>query len=137
MSSNAKNLVNNQGNLTHFVCRQVRFFRIQSTLCNALLPDLDESPGYVDTELTLIDTKCKCLSFADKISDVSTVTIAPIAKQSVGMDQWTLSHTTAKAIYKLDEQRHGNEGQLKVVQFVNLCITDADVLSVVLKQLLL
>jgi hypothetical protein len=48
--SDAKNLVSNQGNLTHFVCRQVSFFRIQSTLCNALLPDLDESPGYVDTD---------------------------------------------------------------------------------------
>jgi O-acetyl-ADP-ribose deacetylase (regulator of RNase III)/transposase InsO family protein len=106
-------------------------------IVHALLPDLDESPDYVDIESTLIDTICKCLSYVDKMTDVSTVTIAPIAKQSVGMDQWTLSHAMAKAICKFDEQTHGNEGQLKVVQFVNLCITDADVLCVVLKQLLL
>jgi hypothetical protein len=49
-------------------------------IVHALLPDLDESPGYVDTKSTLIDTICKFLSFADKMSDVSTVSIAPIAK---------------------------------------------------------
>jgi hypothetical protein len=37
----------------------------------------------------------------------------------------------------LTSKRMVMEGQLKVVQFVNLCITDADVLSVVLRQLLL
>jgi O-acetyl-ADP-ribose deacetylase (regulator of RNase III) len=79
-------------------------------IVHALLPDLDKSPGYVGTASTLIDTICKCLSFADKMSDVFTVTIAPIAKQSVGMDRCTLSHAMAKAICKFDEQTHGNEG---------------------------
>jgi O-acetyl-ADP-ribose deacetylase (regulator of RNase III) len=74
-------------------------------IVHALLPDFDESPDYIDTESTLIDTICKCLSYADKMTDVSTVTIAPIAKQSVGMDQWTLSHAMAKAICKFDEQK--------------------------------
>jgi hypothetical protein len=49
------------------------------------------------------------------MSDVSTVTIASIAKQWVEMDQWTLSHAMAKAIRKFDEQTHGKGDQLKVV----------------------
>jgi hypothetical protein len=44
----------------------------------------------------------------------------------------------AKAVSKFGEQTHISSGQLKCIglQLVNLCITDADVLCVVLRQVL-
>jgi hypothetical protein len=42
----------------------------------------------------------------------------------------------AKAVCKFDEQTQTSSSQMKCIQFVNLCITDADVLCVVLRQAL-
>jgi hypothetical protein len=67
------------------------------------------------------------------MSDVSKIIIAPIAIQSVGMDQWIPSHALIKALCKFDEQTSDCSSELKAVQFVNLSTTDADVLYVVLR----
>jgi hypothetical protein len=71
------------------------------------------------------------------MSDVSKIIIAPIAIQSVGMDQWTLYHAMVKDLCKFDEQTSDNSGKLKAVQLANLSTTDADVLCVILRHLLL
>jgi O-acetyl-ADP-ribose deacetylase (regulator of RNase III) len=106
-------------------------------IVHALLPELNDSYDHINTEAELISAILQCLLTVDTMSDISTIVIAPIATQSVGMDQWTLSHAMVKALCKFDEQTCDNPGQVKVVQFVNLCITNADVLCVVLRQLML
>jgi hypothetical protein len=106
-------------------------------IVHALLSESDDSTDYRVTETELIETIYQCLLTVDQMSDVSKIIIAPIAIQSVGMDQWTLSHAMFKVICKFDEQTLDSSGKLKAVQFVNLSITDADILCVVLRQLLL
>jgi O-acetyl-ADP-ribose deacetylase (regulator of RNase III) len=106
-------------------------------IVHALLSESDDSTDYRVTETELIEAIYQCLLTVDQMSDVSKIIIAPIAIQSVGMDQWTPSHAVVKAICKFDEQTADTPGKLKAVQFVNLSTTDADILCVVLRQLIL
>jgi hypothetical protein len=65
-------------------------------IVHALLSELEDSADSRVTETELIEAIYQCLLTVDQMSDVSKIIIAPIAIQSVGMDQWTLSHAMVK-----------------------------------------
>jgi hypothetical protein len=70
-------------------------------IVNPLLSELDDSNDYRVTETELIDATSQYLVRVDQMSGVSKSAIAPIAIQSVRMDQWILYLAMVKALCKI------------------------------------
>jgi hypothetical protein len=59
-----------------------------------------------------------------------------ISTGKFGVDEWTMAHTAAKAVLQFDADIATTPGSLRVIKFVTLSLTTADVLVAVFRQLL-
>jgi hypothetical protein len=77
------------------------------------------------------------LKAADRLADMQTVVLCVIRPTAIRLDEWTTVHAITKAICKFDDDTSTHQGSLKQVQCVTLTLSIADIVSAVLKQMLL
>ena len=89
-----------------------------------------------DRESEIMQTMYEALLTADKLG-VQSLAIPAVSPAAIGLDEWTIAHAMVKTICKFDEETSTQPGGLRDVRFVSLTITYTDILTVVLKEMLL
>jgi O-acetyl-ADP-ribose deacetylase (regulator of RNase III) len=84
----------------------------------------------------LQETLYTCFAHTDAKPDVTSMALPAISTGKFGVDDWTMAHAAAKAVLQFDADTATKPGSLRVIKFVSLSLTTADVLVAVFRQVL-
>jgi O-acetyl-ADP-ribose deacetylase (regulator of RNase III)/transposase InsO family protein len=125
-------------NMPLFTSAGARSPHVQAIL-HIVAPDANQTL-FATNPILLVDklqeTFYTCLTNTDLRKDATTLALPAISTGKLGVDEWTMAHAAAKAVLKFDTDTASSPGSLRVIKFVSLSLTTADVLVAVFKQLL-
>jgi hypothetical protein len=102
-------------------------------------PDATQTPFVTDPLLMkekLQEIFYTCFTHIGARQDVTSLAVPAISTGKLGVDEWTMAHAIAKSILQFDAGTATTPESLRVIKFVTLSLTTADVLVAVFRQLL-
>jgi O-acetyl-ADP-ribose deacetylase (regulator of RNase III) len=77
-----------------------------------------------------------CLSTADSRNDIESIALPILGVGKLGIDVWTSAHAALSAVVEFDKATQVKPGSLRLIKFVTLNLTNADIMATVSRQLL-
>lgn len=107
-------------------------------LLHVVGPDARQAP-YTDSPLMaadkLTETYYMCLKHTNSRDGLGSIAIPVIGTEREGFDVWTSAHAAIKAVQRFDADLAPTTGSLRMIKFVMLTLSTADVFAAVCREL--